>query len=124
MLFHATNLADAWLIEPQPIVDERGFFERTFCAREFRSRGLEGSFVQHSNSHSVRKGTLRGMHFQRAPHEEVKVVTAMRAIADYFRAHEFCFVFTEYGILLAHEDTAKFMHLPTIPGHVPYVPRR
>lgn len=78
MLFHATDLADAWLIEPQPIVDERGFFERTFCMREFRRHGLETSFVQHSTSYSVRKGTLRGMHFQNAPHAEAKVVTCLK----------------------------------------------
>lgn len=74
MIFVETGLAGAWLIEPEPARDERGFFLRTFCEREFAMRGLCIRFVQHSVSYSRRKGTLRGMHFQRAPHGEVKLV--------------------------------------------------
>lgn len=70
-----TRLNGAWLVEPEPVHDQRGFFARTFCAREFGELGLETSFVQHSTSHSALRGTLRGMHFQRAPFGEVKVVT-------------------------------------------------
>src|SRR5262249_55615219 len=51
---------------------------RTFCMREFEERGLESRFVQHSTSCSARRGTIRGMHFQRAPHGEVKVVSCRR----------------------------------------------
>jgi dTDP-4-dehydrorhamnose 3,5-epimerase len=83
MRFIETELCGAWLIEPEPARDHRGFFARTFCSREFAERGLETGFVQHSTSHSLVKGTLRGMHFQRPPHEEVKVVTClMGAIWD------------------------------------------
>jgi dTDP-4-dehydrorhamnose 3,5-epimerase len=74
MKFHATKFQDAWLIELEPLRDERGFFARTFCAREFGARGLETTFPQHSVSLSTRKGTVRGMHFQREPHAEVKLV--------------------------------------------------
>ena len=76
--FHATGLRGAWLIEPTPVRDHRGYFMRTFCAREFADRGLDAFFVQHSTSYSSAKGTLRGMHFQRAPHGEVKLVTCLR----------------------------------------------
>jgi len=78
MQFHQTTLADAWLIELQPARDERGFFARTFCAEEFALHGLEIGFPQHSTSFSSRCGTLRGMHFNREPHSEAKVVRCVR----------------------------------------------
>lgn len=73
-----TDLNGAWVIEPQPVHDTRGFFARTFCARELGELGLETRFVQHSTSYSALRGTLRGMHFQRSPHAEVKIVTCSR----------------------------------------------
>lgn len=78
MKFHPTRLDGAWLIELTPVKDERGAFVRTFCEREFGERGLETRFLQHSLSVNARKGTLRGMHFQRAPHEETKLVRCQR----------------------------------------------
>ena len=77
MRFIKTTFADAWLMEPEPIRDERGYFARTFCTRAFAERGLETQFVQHSRSFSAREGTLRGMHYQAAPHTEVKVVSCV-----------------------------------------------
>ncbi len=77
MRFDQTKLSGAWLIEAAPMHDSRGFFGRTFCAREYEERGLATRFVQHSTSFSATKGTLRGMHFQRAPHGEVKVVRCL-----------------------------------------------
>lgn len=77
MRFSPTQLCGAWLIEPAPVRDHRGFFARTFCAQEYMERGLTTRFVQHSTSYSAAKGTLRGMHFQRAPHAEVKVVSCL-----------------------------------------------
>lgn len=83
MRFEETGLDGCWLIEPEPRHDERGFFARTFCVDEFAAHGLETRFVQHSISHSIRRHTLRGLHFQRAPHAEVKVVGCSRgAIFD------------------------------------------
>jgi dTDP-4-dehydrorhamnose 3,5-epimerase len=78
MRFEETKLCDAWLIEAEPARDERGFFARTFCAREYAGKGLTTQFVQNSTSHSNVRGTLRGMHFQRAPHGEIKVVSCLR----------------------------------------------
>jgi dTDP-4-dehydrorhamnose 3,5-epimerase len=77
MRFVQTRLRDAWLIEPIPTGDSRGFFARTFCVREFSDHGLETIFVQHSRSYTTKRGTLRGMHFQRTPHAETKVVTCL-----------------------------------------------
>ena len=83
MRFHETGLQDAWLIEPEPAHDERGFFARTFCIREFAEQGLTTHFVQHSLSQTKARGAVRGMHFQRPPHAEVKLVSCARgAILD------------------------------------------
>ena len=74
MKFIATELSGAFIIDPEPVEDARGFFTRTFCSREFEKTGLVSSFVQSSVSSSHRRGTLRGMHFQTAPACEVKLV--------------------------------------------------
>lgn len=83
MIFTPTDLNGAWLVEPEPFRDPRGWFARTFCEREFAERGLETRFVQHSTSQNVMKGTLRGMHFQRGADAEVKLVRCLKgAIYD------------------------------------------
>jgi dTDP-4-dehydrorhamnose 3,5-epimerase len=83
MRFTETALSGAWLIEPTPVWDDRGSFQRTFSEKEFAGYGLVTSFVQHSHSHSVLKGTLHGLHFQEAPFGEVKVVSCTQgAIFD------------------------------------------
>jgi dTDP-4-dehydrorhamnose 3,5-epimerase len=83
MIFHRSKLAGAWLIEPERRHDERGHFVRTFCVEEFEMQGLESKFVQTSLSFNKLKGTLRGLHFQRAPHQETKVVGCVQgAIYD------------------------------------------
>src|SRR5262245_38939598 len=74
MIFTKTELAGAYLIELQKLTDERGFFARSWCQREFQEQGLEPNLVQCSLSLSVRKGTLRGMHYQLPPFAETKVV--------------------------------------------------
>jgi dTDP-4-dehydrorhamnose 3,5-epimerase len=78
MRFLETGLAGAWLIEPEPVADHRGHFVRTFCAREFADRGLVTAFPQHSLSFTKSKGSIRGMHFQRPPHDETKLVGCTR----------------------------------------------
>lgn len=83
MIFHSLRLVGAYRIEPQLMVDERGAFARRFCADEFRAYGLETDLVQRSISVNARAGTLRGMHFQAAPHLEAKIVRCTRgAIFD------------------------------------------
>ena len=78
MQFLPTIFEGAWTIGLSELADERGFFARTFCAETLRKRGLEQHFPQHSMSQSARRGTVRGMHFQRAPHTEVKLVRCLR----------------------------------------------
>ena len=74
MKFTETWLAGAFLIEIEPRKDERGFFARTFCRREFEEHGLETNLVQCSISFNHLRGTLRGIHFQRPPFQEAKIV--------------------------------------------------
>jgi dTDP-4-dehydrorhamnose 3,5-epimerase len=83
MRFNETKVAGAFLIEPEPIGDERGFFARTFCRDEFTAHGLNPCVAQANVSFSARKGTLRGMHYQQAPHQEAKLIRCTRgAIFD------------------------------------------
>lgn len=74
MIFTETPLKGAFMIEPELVKDERGMFARTWCQREFEAQGVKVTWVQSSISVSSRKGTLRGMHYQTAPHEEAKLV--------------------------------------------------
>lgn len=83
MIFRATELPGVWVVEPEASRDERGFFARTWCAREFAARGLTADLAQCSVSWNRARGTVRGLHFQAAPHEEAKLVRCTRgAIHD------------------------------------------
>ena len=78
MIFHRTPLDGAWVVEPERLGDERGWFARTFDAAAFAERGMPDGIVQANASFNARAGTLRGMHFQREPHGEPKVVRVTR----------------------------------------------
>ena len=83
MKFTETGLDGAFVIEIEPRLDERGFFARGWCRREFEAAGIRINFVQANIAFSKNKGTLRGMHFQRAPHAECKLWRCVRgAIFD------------------------------------------
>jgi dTDP-4-dehydrorhamnose 3,5-epimerase len=83
MRFLPLELPGAFLIETEPVRDERGSFARTFCAREFEEHGLDPRIAQCNVSRNARRGTLRGMHFQAPPHAEAKLVSCARgAIHD------------------------------------------
>ncbi|HMJ48431.1 MAG TPA: dTDP-4-dehydrorhamnose 3,5-epimerase [Ferruginibacter sp.] len=83
MIFNSTKLTGAFTIDVQPFQDSRGFFTRTFCEREFAAHGLVQHFVQANHSGTQGKGVIRGMHFQHAPHCEVKLVKCVQgAIFD------------------------------------------
>ena len=74
MIFHETRLPGVFEIHLEPKADERGFFARSWCQKEFESHGLNPKLVQCSVSFNARKGTLRGMHYQAAPYAETKIV--------------------------------------------------
>lgn len=78
MRFSAAGIEGAWVVDVEPISDERGFFARTFDRSDFERRGLATSFETCSLSQNRRAGTLRGMHFQKAPFEEAKLVRCAR----------------------------------------------
>ena len=74
MQFARTSIDGVVVIEVEPIEDERGFFARGWCQGEFADQGLGATFVQENIGYSAKAGTLRGLHFQRAPFEEAKLV--------------------------------------------------
>lgn len=83
MIFTETALKGAYIIEPQKIEDERGFFARSWCQREFEAQGLASHLVQCNISFNHKRGTLRGLHYQAAPFAETKLVRCTQgAICD------------------------------------------
>lgn len=78
MKFVPTPLAGVYLIELEPLEDERGFFARSFCQNEFKAHGLDPVVAQCNVSFNRKRGTLRGLHYQAAPHAEAKVVRCTR----------------------------------------------
>ena len=78
MKFQETKLDGAYIVEMEPIGDQRGFFARAWCSREFEAQGLIAQFVQANLTYSPKRGTVRGLHYQIAPHQEVKLVRCTR----------------------------------------------
>jgi len=78
MRFVSTPLQGAFLIDLEKREDERGFFARLFCEKEFAQHGLDSNFVQANNSFSKDKGTLRGLHYQLPPMQETKLVRCIK----------------------------------------------
>lgn len=78
MRFQETEVAGVFLVTYDALEDERGGFARTFCRREFADRGLDPAVVQCNLSRNREKGTLRGMHLQKAPHGEAKLIRCTR----------------------------------------------
>ena len=74
MIFKKTALKDAWIIDLNKLTDERGFFARSFCVKEFEDHGIKFPVAQANVSYNHKKQTLRGMHYQREPHGEAKLV--------------------------------------------------
>lgn len=84
MIFEPLPLKGAWQIRVEKARDERGFFARTICVKEFAEHGLNGAFVQASLSYNRLRGTVRGMHFQWPPSKETKLVRCMRGAVEDF----------------------------------------
>ena len=78
MKFVELKFPGLFLIKLDLHQDERGFFARTYCRKEFQAQGLSSHFEQCNLSYNKQKGTVRGMHFQSAPHEEVKLVRCIQ----------------------------------------------
>ena len=78
MQFTRSRIPGAWVIDISPIRDERGFFATTWLPEEFRKHGIEPLLAQCNLAFNHNRGTLRGMHFQRSPHAQAKIVRATR----------------------------------------------
>lgn len=83
MFFEPTPIAGVWVLSPDPRSDERGYFARVYCKREFREHGIECDIVQANSACSYMAGTVRGLHYQPAPHPDPKLIRCVRgAIFD------------------------------------------
>jgi dTDP-4-dehydrorhamnose 3,5-epimerase len=83
LIFKETILPGAYVIEPEKINDDRGYFARIWCDRELKQHGLKSDMAQSNVGFSHQKGTLRGLHFQKVPYAEVKIIRCTRgAIFD------------------------------------------
>ena len=78
MIFKKTSLEGNYVINLELKEDERGFFSRFFCQKEFLEKGLNINWVQINNSFSIEKGTLRGLHYQKEPHSEIKLIRCIK----------------------------------------------
>ena len=114
MIFTEMQLKGAFLIELQRLEDERGFFARSWCKREFDQHGLRSEFVQCNISFNRRRGTLRGMHYQIAPYEEIKLVRCTKgAIYDVIiDLRPDSQTFREWFSIELTEDNRKMLYIP------------
>lgn len=114
MKFTETKLKGAFVIDMTPMQDERGFFARTFCQKEFLNHGLEVNFVQGNASRSKIKHTLRGMHFQVNGSEEVKIIRCVRGcIQDVIiDLRKDSATYCEYISVELSEDNKRMLYVP------------
>ena len=119
MRFHALPLDGAYLVEPEPFADRRGMFSRVFCSEEFARIGHAKEFVPVNHSRTVRRGAVRGMHYQRPPCAEVKLVKCIKgAVFDVLvdlRASSSTFL-AWHGEVLSAENM-KAMYVPEGVAH-------
>jgi dTDP-4-dehydrorhamnose 3,5-epimerase len=119
MQFTETPLRGAWIVELDLLEDERGWFARVFDSEEFEARGMDPAVVQSSISFNARRDTLRGMHFQAAPHGEPKLVRCIRgAVFDVAidlrpESPTFC---AWHGVRLDADDHRAF-YIPPLFAH-------
>jgi dTDP-4-dehydrorhamnose 3,5-epimerase len=114
MIFTEIQLKGAFLIELEPLEDDRGFFARSWCKREFDQHGLGTEFVQCNISFNWKRGTLRGMHYQSLPYEEIKLVRCTRgAIYDVvIDLRPESKTFREWVSIELTEDNRKMLYIP------------
>lgn len=119
MIFTETALKGVFLIDPEPVRDERGMFMRVWCQQEFEAHGLPITWVQSSISVNARKGTLRGLHYQSAPNEEVKLVRCMAGaiydvIVDLRPASP---TYCQYVGIMLSADNHRAVYIPKCCAH-------
>jgi dTDP-4-dehydrorhamnose 3,5-epimerase len=114
MIFTETKLKGTYIIDIERLEDERGFFARSWCQREFEAHGLNPQLVQCNVSFNTKKGTLRGMHYQNKPFEEAKLIRCTRgAIHDVVvDIRPDSPTFREYAGLLLTADNRRLLYVP------------
>jgi dTDP-4-dehydrorhamnose 3,5-epimerase len=119
VIFSPTPLGGAFVIEPEPEVDARGLFARTWCRHELERHGLEARVAQCSTSFNTRKGTLRGLHYQSPPLAETKIVRCTRgAIYDVIvDLRPDSPTFTQHFGLALTADDRKALYIPPLVAH-------
>lgn len=119
MIFSPTKLPGIWIVDPEKHEDERGFFARTWCRREFEERGLNPNLVQCSVSFNRKKGTLRGIHRQISPHAESKTVRCTRG-AIYDVAVDLrpdSPAYKQWTAVELNSDNGRMLYIPEGCGH-------
>ncbi len=114
MIFTETPLKGAYIIDIQPIADNRGFFTRAFCSREFEDAGLPFKMLQANMSHTEKKYTLRGMHYQTGNSAEIKLFRCIQGslldvIIDVRKGSE---TFGKYFKIELSSENNKMMYIP------------
>ena len=114
MKFHETKILGVFEIRLEPHADERGFFARTFCQKEFDDHRLNSKVVQCNTSRNTHKGTLRGMHFQEAPFSETKIVRCTRGalydvVVDLRPQSK---TFKDWAALTLTEEAGNMVYIP------------
>ncbi|MBN1464816.1 dTDP-4-dehydrorhamnose 3,5-epimerase [candidate division KSB1 bacterium] len=114
MIFHETRLKSAFIIELEELHDDRGFFARSWCTKEFLQHGLVPNVVQCNISYNKIKNTMRGMHYQIAPRAEAKLVRCTRGaifdvIIDLRRQSS---TFRQWIGIELTEDNRKMLYVP------------
>ncbi len=119
MRFQETTLPGVFLVSSEGLEDDRGWFARTFCRREFARQGLNPRVAQCNLSRNRKKGTLRGMHYQEAPHGEAKLIYCLRGslydvAVDLRRDSP---TFRQWEAFVLRADEPRFLYLPEGTAH-------
>ena len=114
MIFEKTKLNDVRIIKLETLTDKRGFFARSWCKKEFLDQGLVSECVQTNISFNKMKGTLRGMHYQKDPYAEVKLVRCIRgAIYDVvIDLRQQSYTYLDWMCVELNEDNRDMLYIP------------
>lgn len=114
MTFHESKIAGAWIIEIAPIRDARGFFAMTWLPDQLAAHGMNPALVQCNLAFNVKRGTLRGMHFQRAPHAQAKMIRATRgALLDVIvDLREDSLTYRQWDAVELTADNHRMLYMP------------
>lgn len=119
MIYTPSKIPGAWIIDITPVPDVRGFFAMTFLPNELSERGMDPSLAQCNLAFNHRRGTLRGMHFQRSPHAQAKIIRATRgALLDVIvDLREDSTTFRQFDAVELSADNRRMLYMPKGVAH-------